>query len=67
METKIEVIGMSCEHCVSTVTDALAGVPGVDTVVEVSLDRNEAVVNGSATPQQLVDAITSKGFEAKAN
>lgn len=66
METKIEIIGMSCGHCVSTVSNALTAVSGVDKVIEVSLSRNEAIVEGSATQQQLIDTIISKGFEAKA-
>ena len=66
MEIKIEVTGMSCEHCVGTVTEALAAVLGVEKVLDVSLDRNEAVIEGNAAPEQLVEAITSKGFEAKA-
>lgn len=62
---KLKVEGMNCGHCVKSVTEALAGVAGVKKVVEVSLDRGEALIEGSAEPAALIAAIEDKGFEAR--
>ena len=62
--TKLEVEGMSCNHCVNAVTRALGSVPGVDRVVEVNLDRGEAVIEGGADVAQLVAAVEEEGFKA---
>lgn len=65
METKLEIKGMTCGHCVSAVEKALAAVPGVTAVIEVSKDRGEALVRGEAVPEKLIDAITGEGYEAR--
>jgi copper chaperone len=62
---KLKVDGMNCGHCVKSVTEALAGVAGVRKVVEVSLERGEAVIEGSAEPALLIAAVEERGFEAK--
>lgn len=62
--TKIRVDGMSCNHCVMAVTKALGEVPGVDRVVEVSLERGEAIVEGDADLEQLLAAIRDEGYGA---
>ena len=64
METKIQVTGMTCMHCVGAVTKALQNVPGVDKA-EVSLDEKQAVVNGNANPEALVAAIKEEGYTAE--
>ncbi len=64
METKLEIKGMTCGHCVSTVEKALAGVSGVAKVIDVSLDRGEALVQGEAEPEKLIEAVTGEGYEA---
>jgi copper chaperone CopZ len=64
METKIQVTGMTCMHCVGAVTKALQNVPGVDKA-EVSLDEKQAVVNGNADPEALVAAIKEEGYTAE--
>ena len=66
MEIKIEVKGMTCGHCTGAVEKALAGVPGVENVVEVNKDSSLAVVNGTADVQALVAAVVEEGYEAKA-
>ena len=63
--TKLKVEGMSCNHCVNAVTRALGSVPGVDRVVEVNLERGEAVIEGSADVAQLVAAVEEEGFKAE--
>ena len=61
----LKITGMSCKHCVMNATKALEAVAGVDSV-EVSLEPGGAVVSGNADKQQLVDAVTSAGYEAEA-
>ncbi len=62
---KLKVDGMSCDHCVMAVTKALKGVPGVERVVEVSLERGEALVEGNPNLDALIEAIREEGYEAK--
>ena len=63
---KLKVDGMNCGHCVKSVTEALAGVVGVTKVVEVSLERGEAVIEGAAEAGALIAAVEERGFEARA-
>ena len=65
-KTKLKIGGMSCQHCVKTVTDALTALEGVQRA-KVNLRKGEAVVRFdelSVTPVNLRDAITQAGFEA---
>ena len=65
-KTKLQISGMSCQHCVKTVTNALTALDGVQRV-KVNLRKGEAVVRFdelSITPTHLKDAITEAGFEA---
>jgi len=63
---KLKVVGMSCNHCVMAVSKALSAVPGVARVVEVSLERGEAVIEGDADVSQLLAAVEEEGFKAQA-
>ena len=63
---EIKVTGMSCQHCVKAVTDALAAVPGVISVQSVSLDSGLAQVQGSASIDALIAAVKQAGYEAQA-
>ena len=63
IELKIE--GMSCDHCVRAVTKALTTVPGVTRVVEVSLERGEAIVDGEAAFEQLAAAVREEGYQVE--
>lgn len=63
--TKLKIDGMSCEHCVRAVSGALEGVPGVETVLEVSLDRGEAIVEGRAETAALIAAVEEEGYRAE--
>lgn len=58
----IQIEGMMCQHCVSHVSAALHGVPGVDSV-EVSLEEKCAKVGGSASDEALKSAVTAAGYE----
>jgi copper chaperone len=62
---KLKVTGMTCDHCVKTVTEALSKVAGVEKVVEVSRERNEAIVDGQPDESRLVAAVREEGYEAE--
>jgi copper chaperone len=59
----LTVTGMTCDHCVATVTKALERVPGVESA-KVSLEERRAVVTGPADPRALIGAIKDEGYEA---
>jgi copper chaperone len=61
---KLKIEGMTCNHCVGHVKEALAGVAGVQGPVEVSLALGEAQVQGAADPQALVAAVVEEGYSA---
>jgi copper chaperone len=62
IELKIE--GMNCGHCKKAVEQALASVPGVERVVEVSVERGSARVDGDADPRALITAVVDEGYQA---
>ena len=65
-KTKLKISGMSCQHCVKTVKDALTALEGVQHA-KVNLRKGEAVVRFDelcVSPANLRDAITQAGFEA---
>jgi Cu+-exporting ATPase len=64
MSIKLKVTGMTCPHCVKSVTQALQEVDGVDKV-EVSLEQADALVTGSANVEQLIAAVKQAGYEAE--
>jgi len=61
---KLKIDGMTCGHCVMHVKQALAKVPGVQGPVEVSLERGEALVNGTPAVEALVAAVDEAGYAA---
>jgi copper chaperone len=61
---RLKIEGMSCGHCVSAVREALAAVPGVHQVTEVSLERGEAIIEGEADLPALIAAVQEQGYEA---
>jgi len=62
---KLQIEGMTCNHCVKSITEALAKVPGVERVVDINLAQREAVVSGRADPTALVNAIADLGYEVR--
>jgi copper chaperone len=62
IELKVE--GMTCMHCVAAVRKALAGVDGVDEVVDVSLEPGRARIQGSASAEALITAVKEAGYSA---
>jgi copper chaperone len=65
MPNKLKVTGMTCGHCTNAVQKAVAAVPGVTRVVEVSLPRGEAVYEGDAAPEALIAAVKEAGYQAE--
>jgi len=61
--TTLKVSGMTCNHCVMAVSKALAKVPGVE-AADVSLEKAQAVVKGSAEAQALIAAVKEEGYDA---
>jgi copper chaperone CopZ len=59
----LSISGMTCGGCANTVKRVLSQVPGV-TATEVDLGAGTALVEGTARPQQLVDAVEAAGFGA---
>ncbi len=61
----LKINGMTCEHCVATVKEALMGKNGVSKV-KVNLRKGEAKVNfddSIVTVQQLGQIVTDAGYE----
>ena len=58
---RFAVDGMTCHHCSAHVEKALQNVPGV-THAEVNLERGEALVEGDATDETLIDAVNAIGY-----
>ena len=60
----VKIKGMSCQHCVASVTKALSEIDGI-TNVQVDLDKGEATYNeqNPVDAQTIKDAIAAIGFE----
>lgn len=59
-----DVKGMTCDHCVHAVTNAVKEVPGV-TDVNVELATNSATVGGQGFDvRKIIEAIEEEGYEA---
>ena len=55
---------MSCAACQARVEKAVSGVPGVDSCA-VSLLTNSMGVEGSASPDEIIRAVTDAGYGAR--
>jgi copper ion binding protein len=66
MKTALKIEGMSCDHCVKHVKEALEGIGGV-TSAKVSLKDNSANVehDDKVTLAQMKDAVVEAGYEVK--
>lgn len=59
---RFKVAGMSCGHCVRTITDAVRELdPKAE--VQVSLDRHEVAVASDADPARVSEALREAGYE----
>ena len=64
----LNVEGMSCEHCVKAVTDAVAALPGIISVV-VDLDAGTAAIEhdpAESPVDKIKSAIEEEGYEVVA-
>jgi copper chaperone len=61
---ELKITGMTCAHCVQSVTRALQGVPGVDKA-EVDLAGGVAHVRGQADSAALIAAVQDAGYVAR--
>lgn len=62
MKKKILIEGMSCEHCVAHVKDALEGIDGVSSVA-VNLEGKYATVETDVNDEILKEAIEEEGYD----
>lgn len=62
MKKKILIEGMSCEHCVAHVKEALENLDKV-TSVEVSLEDKWAIVETGNSDDELKNAIEEEGYD----
>jgi len=60
----IPIEGMTCQHCVRRVTEAIRKVPGV-TDVRVDLDAKSAHVEGSPDVALVVRSVAEAGYTAR--
>ena len=61
---ELTVQGMTCDHCVRAVTEAIAGVAGVSDA-SVDLDAGAATLTGDGVDlEAVVAAIVEEGYEA---
>lgn len=60
----IQIEGMTCQHCQRAVQEALAEVPGVESV-RVDLETGSAWVDGAAKPDQVREAVLEAGYSIR--
>jgi copper chaperone CopZ len=65
MKTVLKIDGMSCEHCVAHVKEALEGVAGVKSAKVSLKDKSAKVDHGDGVSlDTLKAAVTEAGYEA---
>ena len=63
MTTRVfHVPDISCDHCKRAIEEALDGLPDIDSAV-VSVERRDVAVDGSASDEAVIAAITEAGYE----
>ncbi|HEV7655742.1 MAG TPA: heavy-metal-associated domain-containing protein [Mycobacteriales bacterium] len=62
MTSTYAVEGMTCEHCVRSVTEEVSEVPGV-TAVDVDLDSGRLTVTGAAEESAVRAAVVEAGYQ----
>jgi copper chaperone len=62
MTSTYAVSGMTCEHCVRSVTEEVSEVPGV-TAVDVDLASGRVTVSGDADAAAVRAAVAEAGYE----
>ena len=61
MKKKIKIEGMSCMHCVLHVKEALE--PLAKSEVEVNLEGKYALIETSASDEEIINAIDDAGYD----
>ena len=59
----LTITGMTCQHCVKNTREALENVAGVESV-EVTLEPGQAVIQGTATIDALIQSVKDAGYAA---
>lgn len=62
MKKIINIEGMSCNHCVAHVKEALEGIDGVN-IVNVSLEEKNAIVETDINNDILINAVEEEGYD----
>jgi copper chaperone len=62
MSLKLEVQGMSCAHCVASITEAVEPLPGV-TGVAIDLEAAAVTVTGEADAAAVAAVIEDCGYD----
>ena len=65
--TTLKVTGMTCGHCVRSVSEAIGGLEGVQSA-DVQLDKGRATVvydESKVSPRDLVGAVLEEGYTAE--
>jgi copper chaperone len=63
---QIKIEGMTCGHCTAAVEKALSSVPGVEKVVDVSLETGIATIEGAVAAEALATAVKDAGYQVTA-
>ena len=64
MKKILNIEGMSCNHCVAHVREALEAIDGVK-VMDVSLENKNALVETEGDNDILINAIEEEGYDVK--
>ena len=62
MKKIINIEGMSCNHCVSHVKEALEALNGVN-VLDVNLDNKNAIIETEVENNVIINAIEEEGYD----
>lgn len=65
-QTRLNIEGMTCDHCVKAVQGALERTPGVSKA-QVDLEAGQAMVEGSGDVQVMLQAVEAEGYQASLN
>lgn len=62
---RLIITGMTCDHCEQAVHKALAAVQGVERVLRVDREIEQAVVEGRPDVGSLIAAVAAEGYQAE--
>ncbi|MEV3964035.1 heavy metal-associated domain-containing protein [Nocardia sp. NPDC050193] len=63
-EHRYTVLGMACDHCASSVTEALEHLPGITAIaVDVDTDSVTVTSTGDLDPTDIRTAVEAAGYE----